>query len=220
MKSLCIDFSKKRRVFASLFTVFYILLSASCNPLKEADRKAEKNKVTTIYPTVAFDSLKAIHALQPGNSTIRGILFTKEKTSLGIKPPLGQKVYAQNTLVTLFPVTDYFNAWYELRKKRENKRTIVYMSNEAFHYRLETKTDEYGRFAFENLKPGTYFLQSIFNTSFAHTGQYYTGRSVYGNYGTAAHEYEYKTFYNQQNERIEKFVEIDQDGEIQEIKLK
>ncbi|MUV04715.1 hypothetical protein GN157_13445 [Flavobacterium rakeshii] len=192
----------------------------SCNPLKEADRKAEKNKVTTLYPEVVFDSLQAKKALQLGNSKIKGVLFTKEKNGWGIKPVLGEKQYAANTIVTLLPVTNYFDSWYELRKKKENKKTLVYMSNEAFRYRLETKTDEYGRFTFEQLKPGKYFLQAMLNTSFAHTGQYYTGRSVYGSYGAVAHEYEYKTYYNNQSERIEKFVEIDQDGTVKEVKLR
>lgn len=67
-----------------------------------------------------------------GNSTIEGVASTKQN-NWGIKPLLGQKHYApKGTVVMLFPVTPYFEEFYSMRKKYENKKTTVYMSEEAF----------------------------------------------------------------------------------------
>jgi hypothetical protein len=63
----------------------------------------------------------------------------------------------------LFPVTPYFEEFYNMRKKYENKKTTVYMSEEAFKYRVEALTDNRGRFKFEKLKPGKYYLETIVN---------------------------------------------------------
>lgn len=44
------------------------------------------------------------------------------------------------------------------------------MSEEAFKYRVEALTDDYGRFKFEKQKPGKYYLETI--VSFTATGSY------------------------------------------------
>lgn len=195
-----------------------IVLLASCNTVKQADRKANKNKITEIFPETTFDSIQAKKAIGYGKSTIKGVLSTKEKSNLGIKPLMGERVYGKNRTVSLFPITPYFESWYDLRKSKENKKTRVYMSDAAYRYRIDVKTDEYGRFMFEKMKPGKYFLQAMMSTSYAHSGQVHTGTG-YTQYGNINY-YQNKTYYRDQHERIEKFIEIDKDGIVVEVNLR
>jgi hypothetical protein len=183
------------------------------------DRAAERNKITILYPEIALDVNECKNAIAYGTSTIKGVLFTKEKNSLGIKPLLGAKTFGSNLTVTLFPVTSYFNAWYDLRKRKENKRTNVYMSEEAFYYKITTTTDEYGRFWFEKMKPGKYFLQAFITVNYQHTAQVNVGSGT-NQYGGNITYYENQQYLKEQSERMEKFVEIDADGEIVDVKLK
>jgi len=170
-----------------------------------------------IYPEFAFDSLSAKDQLARGKGTIKGIAYTKEKNSLGFSPLMAQKIYATNTKIVLFPVTPYFDAWYQLRKKKEGKKTYVYMSNEAFRFRLETKTDSYGNFTFTEMKPGRYFLQAFVDWYTTQSRNVYTG-SGYDGYGRT--DYYTPQYYNvNHSDRVEEFVEVKESGEIVEIKL-
>jgi len=170
-----------------------------------------------IYPEFAFDSLSAKDQLARGKGTIKGIAYTKEKNSFGFAPLMAQKIYATNTKIVLFPVTPYFESWYQLRKKKEGKKTYVYMSNEAFRFRLETKTDNYGNFTFTEMKPGRYFLQAFVDWYRTKSTNVYTG-SGYDGYGRI--DYYAPQYYNvNHSDRVEEFVEIKESGEVIEIKL-
>ncbi len=178
----------------------------------------------TYYPQAFFDKKLARDMLGFGNSTIEGVASTKQKNNWGIKPLLGEKHYApKGTVVMLFPVTPYFQEFYDMRRKYENKKTTVYMSEEAFKYRVEALTDDHGRFKFEKLKPGKYYLETIVNFTATASYQKQTGTSdAYNGYGAYLYSTPiYSTFfygYSAAN-RESKFVEIKQDGELKEIKL-
>ncbi|WP_277017201.1 carboxypeptidase-like regulatory domain-containing protein [Flavobacterium lindanitolerans] len=176
--------------------------------------KEEEEKITTLYPEVVFDSIQAKKALALGKGKITGVAFTR--------PIFSQpRIYAGNIKIVLFPVTPYFEAWYKLRKSKENlkKRRYVYMSDVAYKYRLEAITNSAGKFTFPDMKPGKYFLQGFM--SWSSTGSYdqLTGTS-YGSYGTQANHYEKKYYTVDHNERLEEFVEIKEDGEVVKVKLK
>jgi hypothetical protein len=178
----------------------------------------------TYYPQAFFDKKMARDMLGFGNSTIEGVASTKQKTALGIKPLLGEKHYAkQGTVIMLFPVTPYFEEFYDMRRKYENKKNTVYMSEEAFKYRVEALTDDRGRFKFEKLKPGKYYIETIINFTATASYQKQTGTTDTYN-GMGGYMYSspiYNTFfygYSAAN-RESKFVEIKQDGELKEIKL-
>ncbi len=190
----------------------------SCSAQKEADRMAERNTVKTIYPESAFDSIAAKQALSYGTSSIKGVVFTKPKTQFGYNAPLAPRIYGKNLRITLLPVTPYFEAWYNLRKEKENKNTIVYMSKQSFRFRLEALSDEYGRFKFERLKPGRYFLQTNLAWVMPKGYNQYVGSGSDG-WGTTNY-YQYHTYNEQHNDRLEQFVEITQDGTVVEVKLK
>ncbi|GGI25974.1 hypothetical protein GCM10008119_20330 [Pedobacter mendelii] len=154
-----------------------------------------------------------------GTSSIEGLAFTKVKTSLGYKAPLAPKILAANVTVTLYPVTTYFEEWYRLRKKEENKKTSVYMSQEAFHWRITVQTDAYGRFKFTKMKPGKYFIQSFASYSRSGSTPVYRGTG-YNNYGGQTDYYEYQNYTNNYTDRIEEFIEVTRDGQALEIKLR
>lgn len=178
----------------------------------------------TYYPQAFFDKKLAQQMIGFGNSSIEGVASTKQKNNFGIKPLLGEKHYAtKGTVVMLFPVTPYFEDFYSMRRKYENKKTTVYMSEEAFKYRIEALTDDRGRFKFEKLKPGKYYLETIINFTATASYQKQTGQSdAYNGYGGYLYSTPiYQTFFYgySSGNRESKFVEIKQDGEIKEIKL-
>lgn len=185
---------------------------------------AYSNAQNTYYPQAFFDKKLARDMLGFGNSTIEGVASTKQKNNWGIKPLLGQKHYApKGTVVMLFPVTPYFEEFYSMRKKYENKKTTVYMSEEAFKYRVEALTDDHGRFKFEKLKPGKYYLETIVNFTATASYQQQTGTTnTFNGYGNYLYSTPiYSTFfygYDAAN-RESKFVEIKADGELKEINL-
>jgi hypothetical protein len=208
----------KKIFFIIVLGIFVSQIFQSCNAVKQADKAAARNTITAYYPDTEIDTVTAKAALAEGNSLVKGVLFTRVKNKLGFKAPLAPKIYGVGETVTLFPVTSYFEDWYQMRKERENKNSRIYMSDEAFKYKLTTKTDEYGRFKFEKMRPGKYFLQAVFAIDIPYVRQVYTGSGSNG-YATTNY-YENERYYVQQAERIEKYIEIKENGEILEVKLK
>ncbi|SFO72889.1 hypothetical protein SAMN05428949_6363 [Chitinophaga sp. YR627] len=199
------------RIASSVLTMAFVCLAG----IVLAQRGPKPPKI--LYPEFAFDSLTAREQLKRGKGTIKGIAFTKPKNNLGVKPLLAERIYATNTKIVLFPVTPYFDAWLSLRKKKEGKHTYVYMSDEAFRFRLETTTDSYGNFTFTEMKPGRYFLQAIVGWSTSHSRNVYTG-SGYSGYGRT--DYYTPEYYSVgHSDRIEEFVEVKESGEVVSIKL-
>jgi len=181
----------------------------------------EKDKVTVFYPKSSFDSLQAKKQLTKGKATIKGVAFTHPKSSIGVKPLLSPRILANQIKITLFPVTPYFEEWYQLRKDKENKRKrrYVYLSDAAYRYRLEAITNSSGKFTFPEMKPGKYFLQGFLG--YTSNGSYneYTGTG-YSSGGYQTNYYERKNYSVAHEDRIEEFVEIKEDGEIVKVKLK
>ena len=186
--------------------------------MQKANKQGSKDQIKAIYPTLSFDSIAAKKALAYGNITIEGIAYTKPRNQWGTKVPLSQRIFAANTTVVLFPVTPYLEEWFRLRNEKEGKRTHVYMSNDAFKYRVVEKTDAYGRFRFERMKPGRYFIQCIMGYSETKSRQVYQG-TAYGTFSTA--DYYTKQYYNvSRYERLEEFITVKEGDDKIEIKLK
>jgi hypothetical protein len=201
-----------------LIQVLIITLCISCNPLQHANKQAKKDQITVIHPSTYFDSIAAKKALAYGNTTIEGVAYTKPRTQWGNKAPLASRIYAANTTVILFPATPYIEEWFQLRNKKEDKRTHVYMSNEAYKYRIVEKTDAYGRFKFEKMKPGRYFIQCIMGYAETKSRQVYQG-TAYGSYGNA--DYYTKKYYTvSKYDRLEEFITIKEGDTKVEVKLK
>lgn len=196
---------KIKLIFFSVFISIY-----SCSPIRNADRMAQKNQKVVLYPEITFDKELTKKQLSLGKSTIKGVVFkSTNKMSL-----VNAKAYGSYVKVELFPVNDYFMAWYNLREKKENKKTNVYMSEEAYSMRLETTTDEYGRFEFKELKPGKYFIQAIMSVTQSNTRDVVVGTNSYG-----TQFYQKERYNTTKYHRNEEFVEITKEGEKVEIKL-
>jgi protocatechuate 3,4-dioxygenase beta subunit len=119
-------------------------------------------------------------------------------------------------------MTPYFEEFLKLRRK--NKKNSVYLSEEAFKYRLETKTDEFGRFQFTKMKPGKYYIECMINFAATGANVVQTGTSTLYNTNngqtlSSSPIYD-KFFYNYDfANRESQIVEIKQDGQILNIKL-
>lgn len=203
---------KSFNIFFPLQLLFMlVVVFGSCSPLQTANRTAQKNQKVDLFPESKFNLDMAKSQLEKGKSTIQGILYVKtNKLSV-----VGGKTFGVLKKVDLFPVTPYLMEWYNLREKEEDKKTSVYMSEEAYSMRLEAQTDGYGRFTFSEMKPGRYFLQALMSTSQAHSRDVVVGTNSYG-----TQFYQKENYNTVKYHRVEKFVEIKKDGEVVEVMLK
>lgn len=170
------------------------------------------NTMKSIFPAGSFNPELARAALGRGLSTIRGKACTKFD---------GLRFDASGVKVLLFPVTPYLEEWYELRQKKEGKKTSVYMSTEANQYSIQTYADGDGRFMFEGLKPGKYFIQIIHSFNQAKSARIYTGSDTHQNgpVRTTTNYYYDQDYTVARSKRLEKFVEIKEDGETKKITM-
>ena len=194
----------------SIIYLFAAAIVVGCNPLKEADRKASSSEVKVLYPTQTFDSLLAKNMLSLGNASIKGVIYKKtNKMAL-----VGGKTYGQNVTIELFPATPYLLEWHDLREKKEDRHTKVYASQEAYKYHRYVISDSYGRFTFENLRPGKYYLQASLTTTKSYLRDVEVGSNSYGT------KYFQKERYSSSNKHfLEKFVEVTADREVVEVIL-
>ncbi|WP_025144372.1 carboxypeptidase-like regulatory domain-containing protein [Pedobacter jeongneungensis] len=198
--------------------VIFYAISSTAVVSAQYKEPEKKDKIEALYPQVTFDSLQAKQKLAKGTAMIKGVAFTKAKSKWGLK--VGQRIYANQIKVTLFPVTAYLEAWYALRREKENsrKRRYVYLSKDAYRYRLEAITNSDGEFTFPDMKPGKYFLQGFLGYTYNGTYNEYTG-SGYNNYGGQTDYYQQKRYSVDHEDRIEAFVEINRNGEVVNLKL-
>ncbi|WP_449398975.1 hypothetical protein [Chryseobacterium wanjuense] len=99
-----------------IVAILYVLSSTAVISAQYKEPE-KKDKIEALYPQVHFDSLQAKQKLAKGTATIKGIAFTKAKSKWGLK--VGQRIYANQIKVTLFPVTPYLESWYALRKEKK-----------------------------------------------------------------------------------------------------
>ncbi|SEN77487.1 Tfp pilus assembly protein PilF [Niastella yeongjuensis] len=165
-----------------------------------------------LYPGSTFDPAAAKAALSRGLATIKGRACSKYD---------GLRFDAAGAKVILMPVTPYLQEWYDLREKKEGKTTWVYMSDEAYKYRIEAVADAEGRFVFEGLKPGKYFVQIIHNFNQLKTAKVYDGSNSYQNGPVmqTTNYYHTENYTVERSARFEKFVEIDEESETKKITL-
>lgn len=180
----------------------------------EAQTKAEP-----VFPKIPFDKAAAMKMLEPGTSSITGVIKKKIKnqanTFLGIE-------------VTLLPVTPYVSEWIELRKQYKKGKKIASMSQEAYSYRILAKADDNtGVYTFRNIKPGKYYLMTTVTVGKAKDMLIQTGTSTttgYNVFGQAVNSRTdpiyapFKLFYND-TDFIADFAEVTADGQIVKLDL-
>ena len=202
------------RVPALLLTA---LLLTGCSARSVAERRAAKERVDTVYAQVPFDAAEAEAALEPGPAAIDGVAsyrWKKNPIHVFFRP----LAFAEHEDVVLLPVTDHLLAWERLRDREEDDNTRVFLTDEAWTHKRVTQTDGYGRFRFEGLKPGRYFLQTHVN--WTQSGSYSAPvGSVRGAYGTQATVYETRGWSKEHFRRLTRFVEIDEGDRVVEVDL-
>ena len=164
------------------------------------------------YSSAKFSPEASLAAFARGNSTIHGMACTKYR----------DRIYrASGARVSLFPVTPYLEEWYKLREKKEGKNRAIFMSNEAASYRVDLITNQDGRFSFSDLKPGRYFIQIFHQFTSRHAGRADRGASTDMINGvlTTTNYYEDYDYNVGHSNRMEKFVEIKNDGDSEKVTL-
>lgn len=190
---------------------------------EKADKEAAKRKASEIvtYPTLKFDSIEAKKALALGKGKIKGVAFTRTREGYGLKT--GQKVLANKITIQLFPVTPYFqeyyNLWKDKNKNNPQKNRYVYMDKNAYRYRLDAITNSSGEFTFPDMKPGRYYLWANIGYSRTYSYNQYTG-SGYSTSGNRVDYYSPSSYNKDFSEFLELFVDVKTDGETVEVKLR
>lgn len=204
----------KKRILMLVFGALMISMQAQYKMEEKG-----KNKEERIFPKQKFDSIEAKKAIAYGTTTINGVAFTKPRNNLGFKAPLADRIYANHIMVELFPLTPYFEEWYNLKKKEENikRKKYVFMDTEAYRYRLTCETNSKGEFVFPKMKPGKYVIMGTlpYNTS----GSYdkYSG-SGYNNYGGRTDYYDRQYYTITHSDFLIQIIEV-KEGD-KEIKVK
>ena len=190
-----------------------------CSAREIANRRAEQNRVTVLRPDVPFDPAAAAAALAPGSAVIDGVAFYKVKKS-PIQIFNVKTVFAENEEVTLRPATRHVLAWLALRDQTEDDdRTRVELDPAARDANRTTKTDRYGRFRFENVRPGRYHLESEATWSEIVSQRVAVG-SVDGPWGAPRNVYRNQASARYHTQRLSAVVEIAEEGEVLEIDLR
>lgn len=178
----------------------------------------ERNDTVYMYPTTPFDSVATRNALAEGTATIKGVAFTRP-TNQGFGLKTGKKILANKIVVTLYPLTPYFEEYLSLRKKVNYKKLkFAYISNACYRLRLTAITNSSGEFTFPKMKPGKYYICGELPWYESGTYNKYSGTG-YDNYGSINY-YTPTAYRNDHTEYLEKLVEVKQDGETVNVKLK
>lgn len=154
-----------------------------------------------------------------------------------------KKIAARGSIVTLFPLTPYFEEYLKMRNKSGNsydvsklnpfkKREIPMMSEEAYEYKLTTRVaDDKGNFSFNNLKPGRYLIESVVEYIKTGTASEQVGTTtqtqtiMQGNTPISTNTYEvpvYRYYKVSWTERVYVYeaVNVDKDGATVKVDLK
>lgn len=209
--------------------------------LKAADRNAELDKPEYYGPQTPFDPDLANRMLAEGKQTIRGYLYhTVNDYGRGgtMLVPGGPARAAAGIEVYLYPVTPHLTEWQALFAKERGvkikppivkliegrKRPRILTFDERLQkYRLVVKTDEYGRFTFDKMLPGKYYVTAAADVNGSYAGNEVVGHSTtydawgrpYGVEHTrpTTHSYSTPVF-------GEKFIEVKATEPVLEIEVK
>lgn len=206
-----------KKIFLAFLAAFSVTFANAQYKQEEYQKYPEQN----IFPKTKFDSLQAKSAIAYGETTVKGVAFTKPKTSYGYKAPLAERIYANHITVELFPLTPYLQEWYNLKDKEENlkKNKIVFMDNSAYRYRITCETNSKGEFSFPKMKPGKYVIIGTLPWTNTQSYDQYTG-SGYGNYGDRTDYYERQYYTTTHSDFLKQIIEVKAGEKEVKVKLK
>ncbi|MBU0926037.1 hypothetical protein KKG81_14215 [bacterium] len=212
----------------SVFSFVLVLILSGCaSQMQQADNEARIKQLNTpvdVKVSVPFDEAQAKAAMELGNSTLRGVLY--HKVSFNGRyvndSPLSLKSanYLSNVDVILYPVTAHLLELMHL--ENENLGRLGFLSTDKqlkrfipddrmYKYAIKTKTDEHGRYFFNQLKPGRYLIlaadQDIISTG---TEAVRDGTSVVsdGLYTASVAHYKNQDFRVRTTVRYDEYVDI------------
>lgn len=121
-----------------------------------------QKQIEILQPKREFDIKLATEMLNEGSAEIRGIAYYEQRTAIGIK--VGETMYTRiGTIVSLYPLTPYLEEYLELKKRNKEGKRLATITPLASSYRIESKIYSIkGEFVFNGLRPGKYYLESIF----------------------------------------------------------
>lgn len=151
-----------------------VLITACASPMEQADRNAQRQTAAVAIKeklSVPFDENQAKAAMAKGSSKMKGVLYHRVTMNgryaggdyiLSLEPA----VQVRGVTVMLFPETEHLKEWLKLERENRGKRmrskdtqVIEYTPDpRMWKYAIKTKTDQHGRYFFNNLKPGKYFV--------------------------------------------------------------
>lgn len=149
---------------------------------KAATQKALEKGRSTIRGSAYTKAFKEDHNLGEKGGGIGGAMAGGTKGAIAgtvggavvdqeAAKKLGSKKFAEKgTIVTLFPLTPYFEEYMKMREKSGfnidsinpfGKKKVPAISEEAYEYKITTAVvDDKGNFEFKNLSPGRYLLEA------------------------------------------------------------
>ena len=202
-------------ILASMLLIGCVNTSALDMANSEADA-AGKAIPQQININVPFNAAQAKEALAKGNGKITGVLYhrldiTGRDELSWIPSPLIKNQPFKNVSIFLFPESEVIVALEKMSSEQQsimkkwytNPRSVFNRQPQTKQfifpdivrdYRLEAKTDNFGRYTFNNLKPGRYYLYTAgwqtgtYNKEeYAGSSTYSDGTGLYGARGTAQH---------------------------------
>ena len=116
-------------------------------------------------PKTPFDEALVQSALEPGNSSIKSVLLDCYGRGIGC---IKGSQAVPNVTLRLYPYTPYLQEIIEMENKLRNDikkdpraANIKFVYDHRLNnYAKIVTTDQYGRYTFQNLKPGKYYLIS------------------------------------------------------------
>lgn len=206
----------KKGMFVILGWAAIALSMSGCggaNALVQANVMANRDalaKPKDVPVPVPFDVALAGRALEKGPTTVSGVLYHQ----LSLKAPVSDPIWTMRppTLMPkvkmfLYPDTPHLQALLKLEKENKEGRkraprkvqlTRYIPDTNFYRYAIFATTDEYGRYAFTELKPGRYYIiaqsQEISTSGVARvvTGTAYTTDGYYGANTTFYKDEEYE----------------------------
>lgn len=211
--------------------IMSLLALAGCAETGVQTAQRQANSVDKATPIaveikVPFDAAQAKSALGQGGFSISGVLYHRltvsgREDNSWPKDPNVKNVPLRNVPIFLYPETAHVAELDRLFREQQKimerwytgspafsgqPQTKVFpLSPEARKLSLKTTTDQFGRYSFENLKPGRYYLMATawqsgtYNKSvYAGSSEVTDGTGLYGARATVDHSklvpVNYKTY--------------------------
>jgi hypothetical protein len=203
----------------TLLLISLTLVSCAETGVQTAEKQANSaSKSTPVHVNinVPFSVTDAKSALAKGNNSVSGVLYHRltvsgrEDNSWPQTPSI-KNVPLRNNTVFLYPESAHtaeldklfkqqqkiMEKWYTSSPSpfnRQPQTKLFPLSADAQKYSLKTTTDQFGRYSFDNLKSGRYFVMATswqagtYNKSvYAGSSEVTDGTGIYGERATVDH---------------------------------